>query len=508
MRSANGRLPFAVRSLAGELAERVPQPLDPLELAAVIESMGITDAIALERYEADNDFVLAERVFPLVHAKSAERHERSLGEPKGERRDAEARRPLESCAGALVALAPFGLLVGTLQALAAGGWDSGSLLAVSLGVAVAMLLTSGPGIAIGVRAATYIGFGHRAATRRFIEIASGSTVIGCWMVAALALAGETALSLFDERQRLVFSSTLAVFAAIWLLVSSLTFVGRPFSAVWCLVTAFLLGVAVGAAEASYDLGVWVTAAAAITLLLSAWVVVRRGKGAQPMRLPPTGRMLVDAAPYVAFGGAFALLIIEPHLLGWFGRSATGRLRTLNTFELSLDLALAPLLCATVVLGPIARSFWRFAEEQGHSGERCSLSSAIEREYRARLLLYAGVLGSVSLVDSAAYEIARLLGALSTASSMIFFAGLAGFFLIGIGQFVCLVLVGFSRPAAALTPLAVGIAVLTIIGIPAALIDFRGGALAFACGAAAFCAAALIEGRRVLRSADYHYAIAF
>ncbi|MCW2976139.1 MAG: hypothetical protein JWM06_1420 [Actinomycetia bacterium] len=503
-------MPFAVRSLAKNLARQVPQPLDPLELAAVIESMGITDAVALEQYDTDNGFALAERVFPLVHARAADHHESDTsrdvryGEPLG----AQAKGVLESSAGGLVALAPFGLLVGTLQVLAQDGWDSGSLLALSLGVVAAMLLTSGPGLAIGVRAATYAGLGYRATTRRFVEIASLSTVIGCWTVAALVLAGQTALSMFDPRERLIFSSTIAVFAAIWLLVASMTFVGRPLLAVWCLVIALLLGVALGAAEASYSLGLAVALATAIVALLSAWVLAGRNESSRPMRLPPTGRILVDAAPYAAFGGAFALLLLEPHLLGWFGRSAAGRLRTLNTFELSLNLALVPLLSATVVLERISRSFWRLADQQRHRDERRSFSRALDREYRARLLLYTGLLASLSLAAAAAFEVTRLLGALGSASSMVFFGGLAGFFLIGIGQFVCLVLLGFSLPAMALTPLAVGIAVLTITGIPAALIDFRAGALAFPFGAAAFCATALTQGRRVLRSADYHYATAF
>jgi uncharacterized membrane protein YccF (DUF307 family) len=502
-------MPFAARSLAKSLARQVPRPLDPLELAAVIESMGITDAVAQEQYHADNGFALAERVFPLVHARAADYHESELsrGVRDGER-ETRTKGVLASSAGALVVLAPFGLLVGTLHILARDGWDSGSLLALSLGVVAAMLLFSGPGVAIGVRASIYVGLGYRSTARRFVEIASLSTVIGCWIVAALAFAGETALSMFDERQRLIFSSTLAVFAALWLLVASLAFIERPLLAIWCLVSALLMGVAVGAAETSYDLGLVVGTGTAMVFLFSAWVFAGRESDPRRVRLPSAGRMFSDSAPYVAFGGGFALLLLEPHLLGWFGRSAAGRLPTLGTFELSLNLALAPLLFATVVLERITRSFWTFAEEQRHSDDRGSFSSALNRAYRARLLLYAGLVASLSLADAAAFEVARVLGAFSTASPTVFFGGLAGFLLIAIGQFVCLVLLGFSLPATALTPLAVGIAVLTITGIPAALIDFRAAALAFPFGAAAFCATALTQGRHVLRSADYHYATAF
>jgi glycosyltransferase involved in cell wall biosynthesis len=54
-------------SLVDEVRRRVPLPIDRFEITALLESMGITDSIALKHYQASDVFCLAEAV--LVHVR-------------------------------------------------------------------------------------------------------------------------------------------------------------------------------------------------------------------------------------------------------------------------------------------------------------------------------------------------------------------------------------------------------------------------------------------------------
>ena len=60
-------------------------------------------------------------------------------------------------------------------------------------------------------------------------------------------------------------------------------------------------------------------------------------------MQPAGVGLVDALPYVTVGTAMALLLALPHPLGWYGSGVGTTFDRLLTFELSLLLALLPLL---------------------------------------------------------------------------------------------------------------------------------------------------------------------
>lgn len=183
------------RALVDEVAKRVPQPLDAFEIAAVIESTGITDSVAREDYGTEDVFELAECIFPLVLRVNVSRGHvgHKPDDPHIAYREAEAGAIVEATGRGLLALAPLALLLVAMQSLAAAGWTAASLLALSFGVTAAMLLTSGPILAIGHRTAIYLGFRYRAPATRFLVLGSLATLCAC-AVAAAALLGGRALS--------------------------------------------------------------------------------------------------------------------------------------------------------------------------------------------------------------------------------------------------------------------------------------------------------------------------
>ena len=122
--------------------------------------------------------------------------------------------------------------------------------------------------------------------------------------------------------------------------------------------------------------------------------------------------------------------------------------------------------------------------------------------------YALVLISLSLAMAAGFELIVLAGGLEQASQLVFICGLAGFFLLGVGQFSCLFMLSLALTDRALKPLLAGLIVLSGLGIPLADIDFRLAALAFAIAAAAFAAAAIEACLTVLDETPHRYATAF
>ena len=118
------------------------------------------------------------------------------------------------------------------------------MLAVMTGVALAMLCVSGPILALGHRAAIFIGFEQDRTASKLL--ARGSVVLlgGC---AALSTGVVLALGLLDvgtaTLRFLIVGSTLG-FALIWLLIAIVTFTASSVTA--------LIGMAAGCAAGGYN----------------------------------------------------------------------------------------------------------------------------------------------------------------------------------------------------------------------------------------------------------------
>ncbi|HXH96692.1 MAG TPA: hypothetical protein VNH40_05715, partial [Gaiellaceae bacterium] len=208
-------------TLALDLAQRVPQPLDVYEIAAVIEASGITDDVARSDYGVGDVFALAERIFPLVKRTAVRWLELSPSEEPRCAIETRQMAVLEASGRGLLALVPLASLMAMLQGLAYVGWGMPSLLALSLGVSSAMLLTGGPIFAVGRRAAVYRGFGHWGYARRFCSVAFGVTFLACVLLDAAAVGAAAAAGAFTAGERAVFGVALAAAALVWLLMAGL-----------------------------------------------------------------------------------------------------------------------------------------------------------------------------------------------------------------------------------------------------------------------------------------------
>jgi hypothetical protein len=502
----NVETPTRLQTLSRNVRERVPQPIDVLEIAAVIESMGITDTVAVEDYGVTDAFELAGLVFDAVRAWPGElspvRHDD--GTP-----DRERNALADVSARGLLALAPLCVLLIGLQALALAGWDTGAILALSIGVTASMLLTSGPIVAIGRRTSVYLGFEQVDSARRFITRASLGTLLACVAIGLAAYGLASALALLTEEQRLIFTTSLVAYALLWLLASGLSLAGA--SALVCGVLAGGLALAIGTGVAfGTPAGIGIGYGATVAVLVVAWCVYYPYRRQSTLLPRATGPLLLDSAPYVFFGTAFAMFLVGPHLLGWLGAgegdgSVIDRVMTL---ELSLLIALVPVVLATGVSERVLRSFWDVARTLRRETAADGFRRGVRSYVLGGFVRYAVVLGALSLATALVYEALVLSSALDHSSQLVFLAGLTAFLLLGLGQFGCLFLLGLSLPGRAVRSLVTGLLVLGALGLPLALVDFRLAAVGFAVAAAVFAAAAIAACLTVLAEIPRRYSTAF
>ena len=285
--------------------------------------------------------------------------------------------------------------------------------------------------------------------------------------------------------------------------------GFPIRVIASLTTGLVVGVAVGTEVGSAAAGLGVGYAVCIgALTVSFATAYRLTDHTRALRLPSAGLASLEAAPYVAFGSLFALLLLEPHVLGWLGQSDQDQLSILATLELSFTLALPPILLASGAHEHTMHSFWVFVRECQRTCDQRIFSRRVAAFHWREFRRYAAVLGALSVAMVIGCELVFLSGGLADLSQIVFLCAIAGFFLLGLGQFNCLLMLSLAPPRRAIESLLAGVVVLSVLGIPLAFVDFRLAALGFALGAGAFAAAAVWNCRGMLGEVDYYFATAF
>ncbi len=510
-------------SLRAELAARVPQPVDSLELAAVLESLGITDTTAAARYGARNTFELAERAYAELMA----------GRPRGPARrvatevpDQDRARRRSILAGdsprGLFALLPLLLLLGTIRVFADAGWDGGRILALSLGMTLGMVGANAVVQGVSRRTAIYLGSGHRSLAQRLMQ---RSMLVGALSLTAFALLAYvtlTAVGAFAADERVIFSATLAGFTAVWLVAASLSLARATGWVSVGLAAGLLAGFA---AELVLGTGgLWLLAATGLGVVVAVAVMIGAhvriyGSGGAAAKLPSRSHLLVESGAYLAYGAGVMFVLLEPHLLGWFGAGGLGRLQQIAAVEVAFTLAIPPVILATGMAERTLRLFWVYAKQQQQdvpAHDRLRFGSELRAFYARSAVLYLVVAGILAVAMLVVVELALHSGRLADwvvlpspgATEFIFVAALVSFWLVGWAQFNCMFVLNLARPGQALRPVLAGLIVVTLTGIPLALAGFEYSALASVAGAATFAWWSLRSCRRVLLDADHLYAAAF
>jgi glycosyltransferase involved in cell wall biosynthesis len=511
-----------LHALATELADQIHQPVDPLELAAVIESLGITDAAARERYGMPGTFELADRIFAEVMAlrrpppaEASEREQPSRRVQRGRAADL-MRGP--------IALVPLIVLLCTIYAFADVGWDSGRLFALSLGMTVSVAVAGAFLGGVARRAALYLGVGYSGLADRLLTGAIAVAALAITTVGVLGFALASAFGAFAPDERLVFLVGLVSFTAVVLVVAKLSIAGA---------TGWVgggLGAGLGAALLTRQVAGWGTAAqlllalsvgAGVALGVMVWAA-RRVYGARDVAalLPPRSQLVLESLPYFAYGGAFLAFLLEVHVFGWLGARPAGmsRLDAIAALEVGLTLALPPVILASGLAEHTLRLFWLEAKERQDTvaaRSRRRYGRALQAFYDRRLFDYLLTSAVLALVMLAAFELALRSAWLDErvtlpdpeATEFVFVVALLAFWLVGWGQLNCMFLVNLARPTLAFGPVLMAMGVAAVTGVPLAAAGFQYSSIGFVAGSAAFVWASSFNCRQVLAAADHHYAMA-
>lgn len=489
--------------LVAEVAQRVPLPLDELELTAVIESIGVTDDVAGREYGAESSFELAETIFPSV----LEASEGVRSMPRTSLLEQLVGGGRHDVASGVLAVLPFVLLLVSMEALARAGWSPQSLLAIITGVGVAMLCVSGPLLALGHRAAIFIGFEQNRTASRLLAKSSIAILGGCAAVSTGVAVLLAALDVGTTSLRLMVVTSTMGFTVIWLLVAFVTFTA---SAVIALIGLAAGSVGAVVAGVRYDVvsGLEIGWATAVLVLGVAWAVIVWRQHASGVPIPSTQSLVREARPYLAYGTMFSFFFLAPQVSYWIGAGRAGSLAGLEAVQASLLVALPPLLLAAVGHSGAIRRFMRLvhaeADRLAPRAFRVVVALGHRRLVRENLVLVA----VCSVATAFVVETAIAWGRLTDVNEVVFAWFLLGFGLLALAQYTCLTMISLSCVPSAARAAGRGCCVL-LLGVPAvAPLGPTVASAAFALAAAVFWLSATRECKAVLEEADFRYATAF
>jgi hypothetical protein len=493
------RTPFD--QLVRTVAVRVPQPIDPLEIAAVIESMGITDAAARSTYGKETVFGLAEDAFPLVSKRAQHAQGHGSDDPQAESRERAQQGTLDAAVSTLLTLIPLLIVALSTRELAREGYAGKQVLAVTVGVSCAMVALSGPLLAVARKTAVYRVCGYAKPPDRFARrVGFETAALACvvTLVCSPLIAARLGFAF-----AVIFALSFDGFAIIWIFTSSLVSIRRPLT-VTCAVAA---GVTTGVATLWIRPSVAGPAGIAVTAVLLAYglTTIKHDDGA--LTRPSRRFLAADGAPYAAYGLVLMLFLAEPHIAA--GASGDG-LRQFSVFELSFGLALVPLVAAAILLERLLHGFWGFIRRTERRLDPKQFAIISLQLFRWKLLFFGGVLALLSVIAGVCFTALRHdVSFFSRVDLVVLVIGLIGFWLFGCAQFVSLLLLNFGRPQEIVKAAGAGVVVATVISTPTALLVGRdAAAVGFIGGAAIFLALATLAARNTFQHIDYYYASAF
>ncbi|MER7573110.1 hypothetical protein [Streptomyces sp. NPDC126514] len=440
-----------------ELAERldgfVAAAVHPDEIAALLESDGLSDDQIRERYGVKNSFALAEELY--------ERVARRYPEPENSAPDP-WRTSLLSCLlrGVVFALPGFGYVLGA--PLLAGPPDDHGLPAGTVPLLAAALFGWAWNQGLAHRAYTWLGLGDRAAARRSLLLGGpAGSLLGALVALLAAGTAAPAAVAFAAGQSCYLGAATALLV-----------LGRERA-----LLAALLPMTAGAVLALVRP---VPDAARLTLLLGSAAAVAvlavraaapRGSGT-PAAGPAPGTVALTASlPYALFGLSTGVLVVYAAL----GDVLAGD---------GLSAVAAPAAVAlTLSMGPAEWLLHRF-RSRGLAGLRaCSTPKAFRRTTARALVAclgaYLAALLALDLVTAALWPHAPAVSGLR----------LAGLLLLGVVMWTGLLLQSFGAVAGAAL-----ICVLAALAHTLALVTHTGGP--HTVGAAVYGAAALAQSALV------------
>lgn len=498
-----------IDSLVEITLARLTRPVDPFAVAATLESLGMRDADALEKYGKPDVFELAQAVYErcrkrITSAQPA--HEQSLAD--------DAPRPITLYLRRLFYHAPWAIQATFLltRGYALGVW-SGFIPSEATIVAIALMssliVTGGFMQVIGRAMALYPPDKHPRAARRAYLRALGLGTGAIWTGGAALLLLNPLIGQFEGEELWVMLIYYVMFAAMWLALSGLYALRRPLDLVVA-TTGGLIVVTLAMELTPFGAFVahWLGMAGVCGIALARILPALRAP-AQADLLPTAPASML---PYFVYGVLYFAFLFTDRIVGWSIDAARFVIDFRLSYELGLTLALVPYLLTTPILEYIAgRSIWRASQiQQRFSAYQIARHNhTFVRRYLddlLRLMVGFGLAFALigGLLRLAGHE--RLLAPFADHGVVegVYYGAAFGYGLLVWALMNCLFLFGMSRPWTVARALATGIAISAAVGLvcsrawgyPYSVIGLAVGGLVFA----AITARAAMSG---LRKMDYY-----
>lgn len=513
------------RELVEFVVEQTTRPLDRWAVAATLESGGIRDVDARERYGKRDVFELADEVHRLCLEQDAP--ERDPGPASPARPAALARRYLRG-AFFFVQLA---LQLGSLAFLGYGQWASLEFTGrqasvVGLALLASFLLTGPASQGIGYLGSFFAEPGKHLLASRAVAGAVVAGLVSLLAGALLASIADLAFGWYDART-LGMALVYFALAGCTSLTSAVLYMQRQFLG---MVIATVCGIAtVGVILHRTSWGIYAahwTGLAVSIAIESAWAAEvlrrRRAETAPELRLavrPPLPVLGLLVLPYALYGLAYFGLLFSDRLAAW-SAGARGLPFTFRApYEAGLDWALIGVSPALAFLEVTIYLFARRLDSISNRygiGDAHAYNRAVLR-FRNRqigyvcLLLVSGASASTGLLFLLAHTHATKVSSLFDhhITLWVYTVGLCGYALLVLGLFNCVFLFSLGRPWDVLRALIPGVVVAIVVSLVLSrVVVYWAAAGGLVAGTLVFATLAAAVTGRILRSTDYRYFAAY
>ena len=522
--------PLWSEALLERLRKVLPNPNDELQVAAFLESWGITDSLAQRNHGSEDVFQLASSLYARLE------QEGPPVRPEGTERPDErgsffdlVKDLLQGPLAVLPLLAWVALLTVSMDRQDANSRD---FQALGLAPMFSLLVTGGFVQAMARRALSDISRGDpRGAARHLVRV-------GLLAIAAVVVFGgamsAVAFAIADISARGLADAAVVYFALslLWLGMVSVTVAGRRFSiglselaGMETGLIAFLLATTAGLGlESSLRLAVLMGFLVVLSLFL---ILARSGLRLQVVvaeanvaGYAPRARWLVlSLAPYFLYGLLFLSLNLVSSVTGWFGALPAGgdRDEAIRVLGLGMTVAIVPFLITVGISEFGLRQFFLASRRLATTltidsgGALAEAIQALRGRQRAFLLSALVVASGLTFwglkwAEGSGLDWGLLDGQRGT---FVVGMGLFGYMLLALGMFDCSLFVTLSRPRLALKALGAGL--LTSLALAAPLswtLGYQYAAVAFVVGTAVFLLTTALEAKRLFRRADLAYYTSF
>lgn len=519
--------------LADEVRSVCQQPIDVLQVAALLETAGITDNSARQRYGHASVFDLAQSVLRRLSSPAAVSGEVMHVPPLAERR---WRVALDYLRGPLTLLPMVLLSVLIMVYQDFGQWGAGRVLALSLSVVGSLLITSGFVQAASRKGSSYLSQGYIDAARRTIGRVMGLGLVAICLAAVLLAVIARHVAAAPPDAVAMMTIAFVALSCLWLAAGVLFMLNQ--------VHWFGIGLAVGVGliyALLRALALWnvprgwlMLAATAIgfagalfVMLLVIWRSLAQRTTASPvgkqrMVLPALPHLVVNLAPYFVYGVLYVLLVLSGHVSGWIGRTpeGVGRMDAVTTTEIGLTLALGGVILAGGVAERTIGRFWRLVKvhqleaavsQPAHFRQAIDAFVARERKRFAGVLLLCNTAVVAGVAALVAWSVQSGVASLpwSRETTVVLVWGTIGYGLMALGVFDCMFMITLSRPGMAIRAVTLGIAATLLVGLLIGqLATFHTSAVGLVVGNLVFLAAAHRNLGALLKHMDYFYYASF